>query len=93
MEGGSCSTGVGGRLAVGFSGKAVRNPLAFPTLGELPGFEGRFVFWRAGYYGEVRGQRSAKSQAPSSGRGGGLTGGRRYALGVGRVVRAGRFGG
>ena len=81
---------LGGRM---FSGKAVRIPLAFPTLGELPGFEGRLVFWRAGFYGEARAQRSAKSQAPSSGRDVVLTGGQRYALAVGRVVRAGRFGG
>ena len=93
MVGGSCSPGVGGRLVVGCSGKAVRIPLAFPTLGELPGFEGRFVFWRTGLCGEAGGQRSAKSQAPSSGRDGVLTGGHRYVSAVARVVRAGRLGG
>ena len=43
-------------MAVGCSGKAGRIPLAFPTVGELPGFAGGAVRMRAGVYGEERGR-------------------------------------
>ena len=42
-------------MAVACAGKAGRIPLAFPTVGELPGFAGGAVRMRAGVYGEERG--------------------------------------
>ena len=43
-------------MAVACAGKAGRIPLAFPTVGELPGFAGGAVRMRAGVYGEERGR-------------------------------------